>query len=130
MRVSKVFCLVVAAAFFATWQAEARAQSAPGTHFNRTRSGDAGASTPTRAPARRASAFEGTAARTTRLGADPLAPYSSRPREGSGSPASAAPPAPPPITPPVVRNYYPTARSGQVRHHCTPSRAGVYGSSR
>jgi hypothetical protein len=31
---------------------------------------------------------------------------------------------------PVVRNYFPTARAGQVRHHCTPSRASALGTSR
>ncbi|WP_165250562.1 hypothetical protein [Paludisphaera soli] len=127
MRLASVFVLIV----LAMRGGEACAQSAPGSHFNRTTSGGGGASTSSPTASRRAYAgFERTAS-ASRLGADPLAPYTSRPRAGSGSPSVATPPparGPAPVV--VSRNYFPSGRSGQVRHHCTPSRAGVYGNRR
>jgi len=130
MRIASVGFSMIAAAALVAWRGEAAAQSAPGTHFNRVRSGGGEAKGAMRPSARRAPAIERTAT-ASRGAIDPLAPYTARPRAGSGSP-SVAPPAPPkrPEAIPVVRNYFPTARGGQVQHHCTPSRSGLVGNRR
>lgn len=105
--------------------ASVRAQSAPTSHFGRTSSGP---STGEPAAGRRAQGFRPTAA-PGRPADDPLAPYTSRPRGGaSGTPVAIAPERA--AARPPVRNYFPTSRSGQVRHHCTPSRASAFGNGR
>jgi len=118
--------LIVAATALAAWAPEARAQAAPNSRFNRTTS-----ATPdgARTPARRGPAADRAGADRP-LGADPLAPYTDLPRGGYRSPEAPRPPAPRPTPPPASRNYFPTARFGQARHICTPSRAGVHGNRR
>ncbi len=117
MRLASVFVLVVLAAR----GGEARAQAATALRFDRTTSVVGARDASPRADA-------GVGRTAARPRADLLAPYTSRPRAGSGSPSVATPPParrPAPVV--VSRNYFPTGRSGQVRHHCTPSRAGVIG---
>jgi len=130
-RFKSVFCAVVPAAALVVGSGEAWAQSASPSRFNRTRSG-----TPTVAASGarsgRAAAVDRTAA--SRLGEDPLAPYTSKPPLGT---YVAPPPERRPAPTPVVRNYFPTAGTGQYRsqpvgvhHHCTPSRASVHAPGR
>lgn len=100
---------------------EAWAQSASPTHFSRTRTGvSTGPATAARSG--RAPAVERTS--TSRLGADPLTPYTSKPPIGTYTAKPIEKPAP---AVPVARNYFPTARTGQYQsaHHCTPSRGMV-----
>lgn len=122
MNVSRAF---FAALILGSCGAPAWAQPAPGSHFGRTSSGmDAGMEAAAAPRMRRTAASV-----ATRPAADPLAPYTSRPRgASSGTPIAMAEEQPP--RPPVIRNYFPAARSGQVRHHCTPSRASSLGARR
>ncbi|AMV37683.1 hypothetical protein [Planctomyces sp. SH-PL62] len=127
MSLANVFRAIAAATVLAAWCGEVRAQSAPASRFNRTRS-VVGAGT--RPPARQAVAVDRTRA-ASRIGADLLAPYGVRPGVGSGSPSRLTPPPPPrPTSPPIVRDYFPNGRRGQLGHVCTPSRARVLGPSR
>ncbi|WP_165070224.1 hypothetical protein [Paludisphaera rhizosphaerae] len=105
---------------------EAWAQSASPANFGRTRSG-VSANPAAAARSGRAPAVERTS--TSRLGADPLAPYTSKPPIGTYTAKPIEKPAP---AAPVARNYFPTARTGQYQavHHCTPSRAMVSGRGR
>lgn len=129
---ANVLRTAAAAMIVVVCSSEASAQSARASHFARTRSGSVQA-VDASAAARRGRAVERTAA-STRSGADPLAPYTSKSPVGTYVAAPAERPSAPI---PVARNYYPTARTGQYQsqpvqagHHCTPSRGAVYARGR
>lgn len=126
MKLASLFRIAAPVAALVVCSGEAWAQSASPAHFSRTRSG---VSTSPAAAARsgRAPAVERTS--TSRLGADPLAAYTSKPPMGTYTAKPIEKPAP---VVPVARNYFPAARTGQYQaaHHCTPSRAAVSGRGR
>mgnify|MGYP007061236377 CR=1 FL=1 len=124
-RFASVLGMATAALVVVACSNEVRAQSASPAHFNRTRSGGSQAVSTSATAPRRSAPVERTS--TTRLGTDLLAPYTSKAPIGSYVARS---PEPRPTPTPVVRNYFPTARSGQVQHHCTPSRGAVYARGR